>query len=572
MKRLGRFFRRALSAVIGLAALVVIVLLSLDAYHGVNDVAAEAQIQNKHAQDATHFPGVASQIAVANATLSYERTNAPTDTITPTDSGNGDGASPDSSGMDTGSGFPTDVPLVYFKQANNPAAQQGPPPTNTPHPTDTPVPATLTPTAVPDTATPYPTLGTLPPIHLYNIATPNKPQPTGIPSPAPRIRGGNYDIVNVVLTGTDQDVDPTDPSYRTDSMIVVAINRTTNTVSMLSLPRDLFVYIPTYGMARLNEAFNIGAVEGFHPGGGFGLLQQTILYNFGIPVDFYARVSFNGFKQIVDTLNGVDVAVDCPVTDLRYQGPTDPQHTPQPSEYTPYTLQPGYYHMDGSLALWYARMRHASSDFDRSRRQQQVLRDIWATARAQGLLAQAPNLWNQLTQIVETNMTIGDVVSFIPLALNLSPTNVTSYYMNKGYEVEHWAAPDGSDVQIPDPKGFFNTIDRFYTPPTQNRLGQTKLTISIYNGSGQADWDKVAADRLTWAGFVGVAQGTADSAAKTVVYDYTGSAQPALLTALLKALNVKQSAVVSQPDPNRTSDFKVVLGADYKTCSAPGYG
>ena len=168
-------------------------------------------------------------------------------------------------------------------------------------------------------------------------------------------------------------------------------------------------------------------------------------------------------------------------------------------------------------------------------------------------------------------MTLPDILGLAPIALNMAPSSVTSYYMNKGYELLHWTTPGGEDVQIPDPNGFFDTIGRFYTPPSPNRLGQTKLSIALYNGSGHADWDKVAADRLTWAGFAGQADGTTDPAAKTVVYDYTGSAQPALLTALLKGLNVKQSAVVSQPDPNRTSDFKVVLGADYNTCSAPGY-
>jgi hypothetical protein len=98
------------------------------------------------------------------------------------------------------------------------------------------------------------------------------------------------------------------------------------------------------------------------------------------------------------------------------------------------------------------------------------------------------------------------------------------------------------------------------------------LSIAILNGSSHADWDKVTADRLTWARFVGQAQGAAEPAPKTVDNYYTGNAQPAPLSALLKALNVKLSAVVSQPDPNRASDFRVVLGADYKTCSAPGYG
>ncbi len=440
-----------------------------------------------------------------------------------------------------------------------------PSPTNTPSPLDTAI-------AIAVTLTPFPTASPLPPIRLFDLPTPSKRQSTGIPSPAPRVHNGSSDIVNVILTGSDADVNPSDPGYQTDSMIIVSINQTMKTVAMLSLPRDLYVYIPTLGMQRIDVAYNYGTAEKFQPGAGFGLLQQTLLYNLGIPVNFYAQVGFNGFKQIVDELHGVDMAVDCPVTDLRFQGSTDPAYTPQPSDYKPFTLSPGFYHMNGSLALWYSRMRHASSDFDRGRRQQQVLRAIWQGARAQGLLSQIPDLWQQMTQIVTTNMTFSDVLSLVPMALSLAPTNVTNYYMNSGYDVESWTTPLKENVQLPDPKGIFNTIARFYTPPSPNRLAQSTNTIAILNGSGNDGWDKVAADRLTWAGFIGQPQGATDTTAKTVVYDYTGNAQPALRAALLKGLNVKHSVVISQPDPNRSTDFKVVLGEDYRTCSAPGYG
>ena len=81
----------------------------------------------------------------------------------------------------------------------------------------------------------------------------------------------------------------------------------------------------------------------------------------------------------------------------------------------------------------------------------------------------------------------------------------------------------------------------------------------------------IAVDHLSYGGFEATPKGPTDKTPKTVVYDYTGNAKPATLTALLKALNVKPNVVQSQPDPNRTSDFKVVLGADYNPCSAPGY-
>ncbi len=576
MKRLRSFAFFIARGVVALVILVVIGLLGRGIVLGAQDLAGALNTQRQHDQQVAGFPGAATQIAINNATLGYLRTHAPTDTPTATDT-------PDQPNPDDGSAptdLPTDVSQPSGRFGSVPLADaptatlSGPPPTNTPRPT-------MTPLAVTITLTPSPTVyvaATVPPTFVKPTVALLQPPPlsraqvTAVPSPAPRLKSAN-DIVNVVLTGSDADgTDPGDPSSRTDSMIVVSINRTANSVSMLSLPRDLFVFIPTLGMQRLNDAFIVGESIHYQPGGGFGLLQQTILYNFGIPVHFYARVSFNGFKKMIDTINGVDVAVDCPVTDLRYQGPID-NHTPEPAEYTLFTLNPGYYHMNGSLALWYARMRHASSDFDRSRRQQQVLRAIWKTARTQGLidLTKISDLWTQATSIVQTSLTLPDVIGLAPIALSLNPGDVTSYYMSKGYETQHWKTPAGEDVQLPEPKGFFDTINRFYTPPSKNRLAAQGLNIDIINGSGVADLDKVAGDRLSWGGFAATPKGAGDATAKTVVYDYTGGANPGTLVALLKALNVKQSAVQSQPDPNRTVDFKIVLGADYNSCSAPGY-
>ena len=561
--KLRNAVRRLLLAVAGVVALAAIVLLGYNTWRNLDTLNTLAEQRAVQLVQSTQFPAMGTQIALDNATLSVAQTNAPTATTTPTDSAaavvNNDAVQP----------------VIY--QPGAARDQQGAPPTNTPASTDVPLVATNTPgvnpTDVPPGVTPTdaPTMGKLPAVRLLIPPTINAVEPTGVPSPFPRLQSKD-DIVNIALLGSDYDGNdaPADQSFRTDSLIVVSIDRTTSTVSMISLPRDFYGYIPTVGMQRVNVAFAYGQAEGYQPGGGFGLMQQTILYNFGIPINFYAKVSFNGFKQIVDTLNGVDVAVDCPVTDLRYQGPQD-GHTPTPDEYTKFTLDAGFYHMDGSLALWYSRMRDASSDFDRSRRQQQVLRAILKTARSQGLILKAPDLWGQLTQIVTTNMTLGDMLSLAPIGLNLSPESISSYYMYKGIELQHWATPKGEDVQIPIANNLAYTLQRFYTPPSKNQLAATKLSIAVFNGSGHADYDKVAVDRLAWGGFAGSAQGATDATGKTVVYDYTGGAQPALLASLLKALNVKPSVVVSQPDPNRTSDFKVTLGTDYNTCSAPGY-
>ena len=138
-----------------------------------------------------------------------------------------------------------------------------------------------------------------------NLVTPN---PTALPAvDVPEA------VVNVLLIGTDYR--PTDNTFRTDTLIVASINKEAGTVSLLSIPRDLYVYIPMWGMGRINRAYGAADHNGY-PGGGPALLEQTILYNLGIPVHYYALVNFDGFRQIVDTLGGIEVPVNCQLTEF----------------------------------------------------------------------------------------------------------------------------------------------------------------------------------------------------------------------------------------------------------------
>lgn len=537
----------------------------------------------------------AAQIAALVTTLPPTDTLAPTDTAssTPTPTP----IPPTMTATATDTAIPTKPPTSAAFPTNTTAPTQVAlqptiPPTNTKRAAVPTVKPTVEPSAIPATLTPTiaasvtaasaatlvatPTSASSPqalptsklPVVVLPAQRTEKPQPTAIPTNAPRVKANGNDILNILLIGSDADLDPSDPDFRTDTMVIVSINRTTSTVAMLSIPRDLYVYIPSLGMQRINTAYRWGQAIKWQPGGGFGLLQQTILYNLGIPVHYYGRISFAGFKKIIDTLNGIDVSVDCPISDLRFQGQYDDKQTPV---YSPFKLDPGYYRMDGSLALWYARMRKQTSDFDRNRRQQQILRAIWRTARDQGLITKAAELWGQVTSIVETNLPLGDALGLAPIALSLKPGDITSYYMLKGYQLQHWQTPAGEDVQLPDPAGFFQTINDFYTPPTSNRLGRDAGIIEIVNGSPIKDMDKVAADALAWNGFEAQSKGSGDATPKTTVYDYTGSAKPGVLVAILKALNLKQNQVVSQPDPNRTVDYRIVLGSDYKSCTASGF-
>src|SRR5687767_14284912 len=256
-------------------------------------------------------------------------------------------------------------------------ASEPPAPTNTASPT--PVPARGVVVVVPT----LPADGTL---------------PDDIPPQMPAI-GVPNGVENILLLGSDFRSDVFEGG-NTDTLIVVSINKVEGTVNMLSLPRDMYVWVPNWGMAKINTVYPHGESTGFE-GGGAGLLKATLLYNFGITVHHYAMVDMGNFREIVDIIGGIDVPVDCNYRGFRLiqpaKSPDDfefyPDYVaytdPESGNYEVYTLRPGVHHFDGYMALWYARFRKGGADFGnatrlgRVERQQQVLRQILRTVRAQ---------------------------------------------------------------------------------------------------------------------------------------------------------------------------------------------
>ena len=150
-------------------------------------------------------------------------------------------------------------------------------------------------------------------------------------------------------------------------------------VSLISIPRDYYAWIPTWGLDKINTAFIRGHKHDY-PGGGAALLKATIEYNFGVPIHYYAMVDFSSYRSVVDAVGGVDLVVECPFHDTY----PDPEAE---SGQTDIDLEPGLHHLDGKHALWYVRSRWNTSDFDRHRRQQQVVRAIFHQALGQNMIS-----------------------------------------------------------------------------------------------------------------------------------------------------------------------------------------
>lgn len=529
----------------------------------------------------TQVTEVAAAVTVASP-IPATNTNAPTATPSATNT-----ALP----TDTSTPLPTDTPTEVAQIPTLIPTNTSRPtliPTNTPRPSST-VTATMTPTATPsatDTATftasptpsdtPTPTLTptdtstptpTVTPSPIYPIegtyATPIL-TPISVIQPAAPLVEDSDDIVNVVLLGSDS---RGDNIGQTDVIILVSVNKESGNVSMLHLPRDLLVYIPGYTIDRINRVGGV-AYDINWEGGPADLMKETILYNFGLEIDFYARVNFSDFEAIIEQLGGLQISVDCQLEDWALISPDLDIY--DEASYERYTMTIGRKTLSPYYALWYARSRVTTSDIDRGRRQMEVLRAIWSQARSQEILTQVTELWPQALEIVDTDMELSDVLDFVPLASSLEMQSIERYNIVLNVHATNWTTPDdGRSVLLPNWPEIYKLAQNFVTPPTGNRLERAAVSIEVIDSSAFGiGFDLVASDRLAWEGFSAVPMGKTDGSIRdiTLIYDYTGESKGSALETIMEVMRVSASQVVVEPDPNRTVDYRIEVGKDYNSC------
>lgn len=460
------------------------------------------------------------------------------------DSGNGDLATdtPENGNSGNSSLFPTNTPLVTS--------------TPIPLPTSTAESAQATPIVLPT---------------FSGASNPSIEQIAGMAVP-PRAQlvPREDELINIVLLGGDGEI-VGDNTVRTDTIIIVSINTRTETVAMLSLPRDLFVYIDTPTMGRINTVYGTGEAFGW-TGGGFGLLREVIFYNLGIQVHYYARVNISGLAGIVDTVGGVNIAVDCDYQDFALIGADVPQAAIGPDEDAAYILPVGYYHLTGGEALWYARTRGNSDDFDRGRRQQQLLLAIFRAARDDGFLAQVPELWGDITEIVETDIPLDVVLGLLPIARNLNSSKIETFGLIRGYHTSPYTPSEGNyagqNVQLIEAQPMYERLVDFYTPPPASRLSMAGATVAVYNGTNRENLDLVASERLRGAGMNAYAAGTAETSdyGETILIDYVAQSRGSLAPTISHELNIRNDNITTEPNPERTDDYVVIVGENYNSC------
>ncbi|TAK12467.1 MAG: LytR family transcriptional regulator [Anaerolineae bacterium] len=412
------------------------------------------------------------------------------------------------------------------------------------------LPATPTVTSTP---TPWP-----PPF----FGTPGPTEVTPIPGALPVF--SSPESITFLLIGSDRRTGTT----RTDTLILANYQPEFRLVTLLSVPRDLYVYIPGWTMQRINAAYQHGeGNQHLYPEGGMGLLKDTILYNLGIRVDYTALIGFDGFIDLVDTLGGVDVPVACAYTDWHI---IDPDGDAEDEDnWALYTVGPGVVSMDGDLALWYARSRLKSSDFDRGRRQQELLRALFDQALRFNTLARLPALYDQFRDTVQTDVSLDELLPLAAAAPGIGTAQVRSFYIDTTI-VSGWRTPQNAAVLVPNPGQLEALLAEAMGPPDEAEQARTRTVVAVWNASGQPDWEELAVSRLNYAGFAAVAENNErGQVSRSVLEILSEAVNTDEALALAAVLGLSQDDIVHVPTPGYVSGYRVILGADYSPCFAP---
>lgn len=374
--------------------------------------------------------------------------------------------------------------------------------------------------------------------------------------------------ITILVMGIDQRTASDDPGpFRTDTMILLQVDPVRERVGILSIPRDLWVTIPGFRQDRINTANFLGDSRAL-PGGGPGLAMETVRANLGVSVDKYVRFNFEVFYRVVDTIapDGIELCVEEPILDEKY-----------PDEgygFMVVQFDPGCQQMDSERLLQYARTRATQGgDFDRNRRQQEVLRAIQAHVFSmeglRSVLMQVPVLYTQLAGSYQTNLSVEEILQLANFASRI-PQDRFTFGQISTLDVDFGQTEEGQQILLPRQRRLrfvvqqtFNPEDDLTLADLRERAEAENSRIVVYNNTSIVGLAANSREWLTQRGVTVETVGNIDppaDVAEIVIRDYTGKPWTARYLAALMGL--PESAVRAASDGLTSADVMVVVGTD----------
>ncbi len=344
----------------------------------------------------------------------------------------------------------------------------------------------------------------------------------------------------------------------TDSIMVISINWKSNKMAVISVPRDLWVNVPGYGYSKINKTYSYGEQDSKASGGGGKVASDLVGNILGIPIHYFISMDFAGFEKIINTVGGVDIDVPKAINDPLYPA-ADMVH------YDPFSISAGPHHMDGALALKYARSRETTSDFDRSKRQQLVLAATKKKVLTLNVLtnpAKVTGLLNAIGDHLRTNLSVAEIKAMWDNIKNIDMDNIVNQVFDTSANSPLISSTSKGGAYIIIPKkgiGNYNDLQTI----AQNIFSNSSETVTtakveILNGSGTIGRATSAADIIKNAGYKVASVGNASVVSTSIVYNCGGTETSAVAQKIAVLLSVQVKSKISCEN----YDIQVVIGKE----------
>jgi hypothetical protein len=209
-----------------------------------------------------------------------------------------------------------------------------------------------------------------------------------------------------------------------------------------------------------------------------------------------------------------------------------------------------------------------SNDFDRGRRQQETLRAIYSRVLQTGTISRIPALYNDLTSIVETDITLTQMLQLALYAPKLTNADFRSYYIRPPL-VSSWITPGGAYVLLPNEAAMSAMLQEAMAPSQRAAERQT-VTIEIQNGTSFEGLAELAASRLNYAGYeTSIAPADRQDYSYSTLVDLNAVTDADRDNIILTVLGLQPANLASLPDANSPVNYRLILGADYNPCFSP---